>query len=223
MPLKIKLDSCDPVPVEAGTPDVFDDVNCQPDGLPVPVPVTAPKVLADDGNPGQIGVDVTPGDPDTTLADTVVIGDLQITIDPDPPQATVTVARQFPNQPRAVAVLLTTAGIVPAGQIGSETPADLQSRLPFVRVVRIAGGSDLLNDYAQVDLDVFAGTSRAGQGLSEQIREYLSEPAPAYAAGALIDRIECLTAAIELPWADVRIRRYGATYRVVSRRQPALI
>lgn len=129
---------------------------------------------------------------------------------------------QFPTAARALAGLLVQAGLIDADRIGSETPTDLQQALPFIRVFRVAGGSDLVNDYAQIDLDVFAATSVAGEQLAENIRQYLSLPAPPYLGGALIDRIECLTAAAERPWADVRIRRYGATYRVVSRRQPAL-
>ncbi|MET0701724.1 MAG: hypothetical protein ABWY93_18895 [Mycobacterium sp.] len=130
---------------------------------------------------------------------------------------------QFILPARALAAMIIDAGLIIAGHIGSETPADLQSRLPYIRVLRVAGGSDLVNDYAQVDLEVFAATSLAGEQLAESIRQYLTLPAPPYTPRYLIDRIECLSGAAELPWADTRLRRYGATYRVVSRRQPAAI
>lgn len=127
----------------------------------------------------------------------------------------------FPFIARALAALLIELGLAEIGRVGTETPVDLQNQLPFIRIVRVGGDSDLVNDYPQVDLDVFAASSVDGERLSEAIRQLLTMPAPPYVDGVLLDRIVCLSGAVERPWADVNIRRYGATYRVVARRQPA--
>lgn len=103
-----------------------------------------------------------------------------------------------------------------AGRTGIETPVDLLGAMPFVRVLRVGGPSDRLNDFATVDIDVFAATYTASELLAEQIRQYLVGPPPGL---AVLDRVNCDIAPRELPWADNNVRRFNATYGVVSRRR----
>lgn len=123
--------------------------------------------------------------------------------------------RRFPDPQRTVADALVAAGLVAAGGAGAQTPPDLQTRLPFIRVVRIGGGSDQVNDSASIDLDVFADLYTSAELLAERVRQFLVGPPPP----ALLDRVECVSGPQELPWDDTGpVRRFGATYLVVSRR-----
>ncbi len=101
--------------------------------------------------------------------------------------------------------------------VGPQTPEDLAARPWFVRAMRVDGGSDLLNDYPVMEVDVFAPTYAVGEPLAENIRQWLTRRRPS----PVVDRIDCLTAPRELPWGDGTMRRFGATYDVVTRRVPA--
>ncbi len=107
-----------------------------------------------------------------------------------------------------------------AEHTGTETPDDLQDRLPFVRVRRVTGDSTWLNDRPVVEVDVFAATQDVAWRLAEDIRDYLVGPPPPL---PLLDRIDCEQGPRELPWADGRVRRWGADYRVTSRRRAVTI
>jgi hypothetical protein len=128
--------------------------------------------------------------------------------------------RRFPNMPRLLAALLTNAGLIAAGRIGTETPATLDTQLPFIRVRRVGGNSDQVNDYPTVDVEVFHNSAVNGESLAELVRQYLTAPGlPAgVTARGVIDRVEVLNGPQELPWADTRVRRFGATYRITCRR-----
>ncbi len=101
--------------------------------------------------------------------------------------------------------------------IGPQTPDDLATREWFIRARRIDGGSDLVNDYPVMEVDVFAPTAAVGEPLAERIRQWLTRRRPT----PLVDRIDCATGARELPWGDDTVRRFGATYDVVTRRTAA--
>ncbi len=101
--------------------------------------------------------------------------------------------------------------------VGPETPDDLVSREWFIRAHRIDGGSDEVNDYPVMEVDVFAPTYAVGEPLAERVRQWLTRRR----VSPLIDRVECPNGPIELPWGDGRMRRFGATYDVVARRIPA--
>jgi len=120
---------------------------------------------------------------------------------------------RFPDvQAALVALLAPMAG----GRAGIETPADLESRLPFVRVMRTGGGSGRVSDSATVQVDVFAASYGAGEDLAERVRQYLTGR-PLRHGRAVLDRVVCESAPVELPWAP-RVRRFVATYVVTSRR-----
>ncbi len=123
---------------------------------------------------------------------------------------------RFPDVQRVlVEDLEALAGV---GHTGTETPADLLGALPFIRVLRVGGGSDRLNDFPAVDIDVFAGTYAAAELLAEQVRQRVVGPPPAV---AVLDRAVCEVAPRELPWGtpDDGVRRWGATYLITTRRR----
>lgn len=124
-------------------------------------------------------------------------------------------ATRFPDVQRLLA-----AALVPfAGadnRTGIETPADLEGRLPFVRVRRVGGPSDRLNDYARIEVDVFASTYSIAENLAEDIRQWLCGPPPPLPA---LDRAVCDLGPRELPWGDGTVRRWGAEYELVARRR----
>lgn len=125
--------------------------------------------------------------------------------------------RRFPDVQRALVTLVEQ--VAGAGRAGAETPADLQERMPFVRVLRVGGGSDHLSDYAVVDVDVFAGAYTVAEPLAERIRQHLTGPPPRVGP-VVLDRITCQSGPAELPWAP-GVRRFGATYLVAARRYTA--
>lgn len=127
--------------------------------------------------------------------------------------------RRFPNVPRLLAALLSSAGLIATGRIGSDTPPMLDTQLPFIRVRRVGGGSNHVHDISTVDVEVFHDTAVNGESLAELVRQYLTTPGlPAVPLRGVIDRVEVQTGPQELPWADTRVRRFGATYRITCRR-----
>lgn len=122
--------------------------------------------------------------------------------------------RGFPN-PVQVLVnnLQTLAGAT--DRTGNQTPADFTGRLPFIRIIRIGGGSDNLDDRSTVEIDVFDSTYTAAVRLAEQVRQYLVGPPP---GPWQLDKVICDAGPRELPWANTDVRRLGATYGVVARR-----
>lgn len=123
-------------------------------------------------------------------------------------------ATRFPDvQQVLVDSLVTLAG--GDDHTGIETPVDLASRLPFVRVRRIGGGSDRLADYPRVEVDVFADGYEPTRQLAEDIRQWLMGPPPPVMQ---LDRVACDIGPRELPWGDGTVRRFGAEYSLVARR-----
>jgi hypothetical protein len=120
---------------------------------------------------------------------------------------------RFPDVQRVlVADLETLAGV---NHTGTETPEDLAGALPYIRVLRVGGGSDRLNDYATVDVDCFAATYTAAEQLAERVRQRLVGPPPPI---AVLDRATCEVGPRELPWGDGQIRRFAATFQIAARR-----
>lgn len=103
------------------------------------------------------------------------------------------------------------------GRVNTETPDDLQQVLPFVRVRRISGPSDRVNDYAQVDVDVYHSTYAAGEPLAQQILQYLTGQ-KLRGDLAVVDRVQCNVAPIERPHPTPGVRWFHAEYLLVSRR-----
>jgi hypothetical protein len=130
--------------------------------------------------------------------------------------------RRFPDAAKTVAKILepfvpaTSAG----ARIGTRTPDNLTGRMPFIRVVRDGGPSDLVNDYAYLYVDVFSDNLNAAETLSEKIREKLTLERLRLGR-VFLDSAVCTNAPTELPpWAP-GIHRFESRYTVVFRRYNA--
>lgn len=119
---------------------------------------------------------------------------------------------RFPDVQR-----LLVADLAQFGHTAIETPLDLNDRLPFIRIVRIGGGSGRVSDGPRVEIDVFAGSYLAAEQLAERIRQYLTGPPP---GPIFLDRVDCSIGPRELPWDDDGlVRRWSAEYEAVTRRR----
>lgn len=102
-------------------------------------------------------------------------------------------------------------------RVNTETPDDFTGLLPFIRAYRFGGSTSTFNDFADVQVDVFAALRSQGLPLARSIRDALIGPPPPVAG---FDRVDCGGSPVELPWSDDKqVRRWGATYRIVCRRR----
>jgi hypothetical protein len=98
----------------------------------------------------------------------------------------------------------------------AETPSDLATRLPVIRVERIGGGDERFSEHPRIALDVFAATADEARTLANRVRDallILSGPV----AGAVIRGVRCDSGPSRQPWADERVYRRGASYTVSLR------
>lgn len=98
----------------------------------------------------------------------------------------------------------------------AETPADLETRLPVVRVQRIGGVDDRFSLQPRVTIDVFAATADEVRTLSDEISSalvFLTGPLN----GAVIRGIRCDSGPMRTPWQNTEIYRRSATYTVSLR------
>jgi hypothetical protein len=123
----------------------------------------------------------------------------------------------FPDVDKALVYLLAdlVGGLEHAG---TETPSDLQNRLPYIRVGRVGGTSDEASDYPVVDVDYFSplGSRDAAVDGAEAVRQRLTGSYHVV-NGVVLDDVDCLTGPRELPWLGTGVRRFTGTYRVVTR------
>lgn len=102
-------------------------------------------------------------------------------------------------------------------RVNTETPEDFTGLTPFIRAYRSSGSADRLNDFANIQVDVFDPLRSVAEPLARRIQALMMGPPPPVAA---FDRVDCPVSPQELEWGDDdTIRRWGATYRVVSRRR----
>jgi hypothetical protein len=130
--------------------------------------------------------------------------------------------RRFPDAAKTIAKILEP--LAPANakgqRVGTRTPDNLTGLMPFIRVVREGGPSDLVSDYAYLYIDVFSDSLSAAESLSERIRQRLTLDRVRL-GGAIVDSITCTNAPTELPpWAP-GINRFESRYTVVFRRYNA--
>lgn len=122
----------------------------------------------------------------------------------------------WPDVERIVGDLL--AGLTAPGSIGSETPANLQDVLPFIRVRRIGGSDDLITDAARVDVQVYAADAAQAKQLAETARQRILAGSAVTSHGVL-DHGRTEAGPMILPADDTAgIRRIVSTYRVSVRR-----
>ncbi|MGW1269689.1 hypothetical protein [Streptomyces sp. NPDC002491] len=99
---------------------------------------------------------------------------------------------------------------------GAETPADLEERLPVIRIERDGGGGDRFSDMPRVFVDVFASTADGARTLSNAVHDalvFLTGPVN----GAVIRGVRCDSGPSRRPWANEAVHRRGATYSVSYR------
>ncbi|MCW2904925.1 MAG: hypothetical protein JWO67_7190 [Streptosporangiaceae bacterium] len=97
-------------------------------------------------------------------------------------------------------------------------PADLQQRLPLVRVRRLGGGDDKWTDQPRVDVEVYAADRAAGMPLAKLLQQRLISR-PNRTAHGVIDRAGTEVGPREVPYDDPDTRLFTATYRVSLRRR----
>ncbi len=96
---------------------------------------------------------------------------------------------------------------------GAETPADLETALPRIRIERIGGGAERFSDHPRVAVDVFASTADEARTLANNLRDallFLRGPVN----GAIIRDVRCDSGPSRQPWANEAIHRRGASYTV---------
>lgn len=126
----------------------------------------------------------------------------------------MSVIRDFPNIERLIAGLFADE-LGGADHVGSETPDDLEGRLPFLRVVRIDGMRTHQFDYPIVDLDYFDVDEETGAPAASRLANRLLGKPPPHPS---IDRVSCEPHFRELPWGDTEtVRRWGATFAFETR------
>lgn len=99
----------------------------------------------------------------------------------------------------------------------TETPADLDERLPWLRVKRVAGPYDGFRlDRPAVDIEAFAQTGAEASALALQIQQLMhDEFARATVGGAVISEVTTLSGPHETPYGNPNLRRYEASYSLV--------
>lgn len=98
----------------------------------------------------------------------------------------------------------------------AETPADLEDRLPVIRVERVGGHDDRFSLHPRVAVDVFAATADEARTLAAQVRDALLF-LHGSVNGAVIRSVRCDSGPSRQPWASPAIHRRGATYTVSLR------
>lgn len=101
--------------------------------------------------------------------------------------------------------------------VGNTAPADLQTRLPYARVLALGGTDDWVTDTAAIDVDVFAANRSQSMRLAMQCRADLLGSVHTIPTG-LLDHCYTRVRPRRLPWPDERIVLIGATYDVTTRR-----
>jgi hypothetical protein len=118
-------------------------------------------------------------------------------------------ARDFPNIERLIAAVFADL-LGGLDHVGSETPADLEDHLPFLRAVRVGGARTHLVDYPTADLDLFTADELAGAPLASLVANRLLGKPPPHPS---LDLVGCEPTFRELPWGDNdNVRRWGATF-----------
>ncbi|MGW2950785.1 hypothetical protein [Streptomyces eurythermus] len=96
---------------------------------------------------------------------------------------------------------------------GAETPDDLETRLPVIRIARGGGGDDMFTGHPRIYVDVFAATADEARTLANSLRDALiALRGPV--GGAVIRGVRCDSGPSRRPWSNEAVYRRGATYTV---------
>ena len=84
--------------------------------------------------------------------------------------------------------------------------------------MQLFGGRGVVSDRPTVEVQVYAATYAQAQSLSERICEWLCGPPPPIPQ---LDKVTCDGGPREIPYGDIRIRRFVTSYQLTTRRVPA--
>jgi|SRR5690606_11193177 len=106
---------------------------------------------------------------------------------------------------------------IPGVHASTETPPDLDDRLPWVQVTRLGGPYDgFRRDQPTVDIAAYAASRPAASQLAQQVQEALHTRLwGATVGGAVVSRVETRTGPHWVPYDNPNVRRYEATYAFV--------
>jgi hypothetical protein len=102
-----------------------------------------------------------------------------------------------------------------------DTPADLAAVAPLVQIQTVSGPSNDDNAgliAANVSVDSFAADYASAMSLGWQVDHAFRHLLPGSSYGGVtFGKVRTLSIPSRRPWADVDVRRYGATYQVWRR------
>jgi hypothetical protein len=100
----------------------------------------------------------------------------------------------------------------------TELPANLAAVLPLIQVGRIGGADGVVTiDEATVDVTCFGATRTTARALAYRVQSILRTNLPGAAVtGGIVLRVNTLSGPTYLPFADETLRRFGATYQIVT-------
>lgn len=106
------------------------------------------------------------------------------------------------------------------GDAGPETPASLQSDVPYIRITRTGdAGSDRVTDRAVVSIDVFAASLDTAKDTAGQVRQLLIAPGAKATDHGQLDYARLNTGPMAVPPTDSdNLRLVTAGYTVSMRR-----
>jgi hypothetical protein len=120
----------------------------------------------------------------------------------------------WPDAERAVGDFLSVLGTT-----GSETPAALQSSLPYLRITRTGGSDDhRVTDTASISVDVFAADAGTAKSVAGQARQMLLTRLPAATDHGVIDWAVTQAGPATLPPTDSDSLRLAVASYAVSMR-----
>ncbi len=108
-------------------------------------------------------------------------------------------------------------------QVMTETPYDLQDRVPLIGLHRATGTDDqAIIDRPVVSVDAFGATRAAANLLGRQVHALLhGQLQGAVAGGAVIGWVNTVAGPRWMPYADLAVRRFNATYEMYVKPAPA--
>lgn len=104
--------------------------------------------------------------------------------------------------------------------VSTRVPADLEERLPALRVIRGPGDDDGITDAPLLDVESFAASEGAVWGLAEDARQAAHALAGSAVSGALVDSVTTATGPVYLDYGNPAVWRVVASYRVQFRKRP---
>lgn len=102
-------------------------------------------------------------------------------------------------------------------RVVADTPADLEEKLPLIRIERALGWDRRWEDRARIDMDCFGGTRAEMWLVAEQARDSMLRLAGRKVLGQLVDSVHTETAPSYLEWGNDRVKRAVASYRLLLR------